>query len=191
MWRYCFDRASFLVSSSHVIFVKENRWFWGRAIVESVYIGLKLLSVCKKVRTRCAGSASHKRFLVGMGSPFMRLADHFMALRAWSTRCLPGRRRPDVLHPGIVGARGSIISRPRLCMHEMSTPPPPQRTGSTPTRCRYTSPNVAPPCSEAFLPILPPCLPPPSPNTYGEGFSFRAYGETLLITAPRTKSTAR
>ena len=132
MWRYCFDRASFLVSSSHVIFVKENRWFWGRAIVESVYIGLKLLSVCKKVRTRCAGSASHKRFLVGMGSPFMRLADHFMALRAWSTRCLPGRRRPDVLHPGIVGARGSIISRPRLCMHEMSTPPPPNALGPPP-----------------------------------------------------------
>ena len=28
--------ASFLVSSSHETFVKENRWFWGGAIVEAV-----------------------------------------------------------------------------------------------------------------------------------------------------------
>ena len=31
------------------------------------------------------------------------------AMSAWSTQCLPGWRKPDVLHPGIVGMRGSTV----------------------------------------------------------------------------------
>ena len=44
-----------------------------------------LSSLCKKVRTR-GRSPPHKRFLVswiGCSSPFMRLAEHLTALRAW------------------------------------------------------------------------------------------------------------
>ena len=66
-----------------------------------------------------------KRFLV-CSSPFMRLAQHPKALRAWCKKCLPARWKPDVLRPGIVGVRGSIMVIPlrRPCMI-MSTPPSP------------------------------------------------------------------
>ena len=33
--------------------------------------------------------------------------EHLTALRAWCTRCSPGRRKPGVLRPGIVEVRGS------------------------------------------------------------------------------------
>ena len=36
-------------------------------------------------------SPPHKRFLVGCSSPFMRLAEHLTALRAWCKQCLLGR----------------------------------------------------------------------------------------------------
>ena len=49
-----------------------------------------LSSVCRKVRARCQ-DPPHKRFLVGCCSPFMRLAEHLTALRAWCRRCLLGR----------------------------------------------------------------------------------------------------
>ena len=44
-------------------------------------------------------SPPHKRFLliVGCSSPFMRLAQHLAALRAWCKQCLSCRRKPDVL----------------------------------------------------------------------------------------------
>ena len=32
----------------------------------------------------------HKRFFVGCNSPFMRLAEHLTARRAWCKQCLPG-----------------------------------------------------------------------------------------------------
>ena len=74
-------------------------------------------------------SGSHSpltRFLVKCGSPFMRLAEHLTELRAPCTRCLPGRRKPDVLRPGIVGMRGSIpYGLKTTALHEMSTPRPP------------------------------------------------------------------
>ena len=37
-----------------------------------------------------AGIRLEKRFLVDCSSPFVRLAEHLTALRAWCTRCLPG-----------------------------------------------------------------------------------------------------
>ena len=49
-------------------------------------------------------------------SLFMQLAEHLTVLHAWSTRCLPGRRKPDMLHPVIVRMRGSMVSRLRPCM---------------------------------------------------------------------------
>ena len=70
-------------------------------------------------------SPPHRRFSGGCSSPFMRLAQqHLTALRAWCKLCLPGRWKPDVLRPGIVGMRESMVIRLRPCM-TMSTPPPP------------------------------------------------------------------
>ena len=36
----------------------------------------------------------------------MRLARHFVELRAWCNQCLLGRRQSDVIRPGIVGCEG-------------------------------------------------------------------------------------
>ena len=49
---------------------------------------LALSSVSKKVGTRCR-SPSYERFLEGWSSPFMRLAEHRTALRAWYKHCRP------------------------------------------------------------------------------------------------------
>ena len=43
------------------------------------------------------------------------LAAHLTAPRAWCTRCLPYRIKPDVLRPGIGSMRGSMVNRVRLC----------------------------------------------------------------------------
>ena len=57
----------------------------------------------------------------------MRLAEHLTALRAWCKQCLPGWCKPDVLRPGIVGMRGSMVARvygnTTTAMHKLSTPP--------------------------------------------------------------------
>ena len=45
-------------------------------------------SIIKKVSTRCR-SPSYERFLEGCSSPFMRLAEHLTAHRAWCKQCLP------------------------------------------------------------------------------------------------------
>ena len=50
---------------------------------------LALSSINKKVGTRCR-SPSYERFLKGCSSPFMRLAEHLTALRAWCKQYLPG-----------------------------------------------------------------------------------------------------
>ena len=68
---------------------------------------LVLLSISKKVDTRCR-SPSFERFLEGCSSPFMRLAEHLTALCAWCKHCLP-----DVLRPGLVRMRGSMVMRLR------------------------------------------------------------------------------
>ena len=67
-----------------------------------------------------------KRLLlkVGCSSPFVQLARHLTAVRAWCKQYLPGQRKPDVLRPGIVGKRGSIIIRTTTAMHGMSNRPP-------------------------------------------------------------------
>ena len=49
-----------------------------------------LSSICKQVRTRYR-NPPHKRVLVGYSSPYMRLAQHLTACRAWCKKCLPGR----------------------------------------------------------------------------------------------------
>ena len=56
-------------------------------------------------------SPPHKWFLVGCSSPVKRLAKHLTTPCAWCKQCLPGRPKPDVLHPGIAGMRGSMIIR--------------------------------------------------------------------------------
>ena len=50
----------------------------------------KLLSTCKKVRTRCR-RPPHTWSLAGCSPPFVRLAEHLTVLRAWCTGCLPDR----------------------------------------------------------------------------------------------------
>ena len=67
-------------------------------------------------------SASQSGLRRDASSPFTRLAELLTALRAWCKQCLPGRSKPDVLRPGIVGMRGSIVIRLRPCMI-MSTLP--------------------------------------------------------------------
>ena len=62
-----------------------------------------------------------KRFSVGCSSPLIRLAEHLPALRAWCQWCLRGQSKPDVLRPGTVGMRGSMVRRLRPSM-VMSTP---------------------------------------------------------------------
>ena len=57
-------------------------------------------------------------------SPFMRLAEHLTAIRAWCKHSLPGRCQPDELRPGIKGIRGSMVLR-TAAMHDTTTPPPP------------------------------------------------------------------
>ena len=46
------------------------------------YNSLALSSISKNLGTRCR-SPSYGRFLEGCSSPFMRLAEHLTALRAW------------------------------------------------------------------------------------------------------------
>ena len=53
------------------------------------YNSLALSSASKKVGTRCR-SPSYEWFSEGYSSPFMRLAEHLMVLRAWCKQCLPG-----------------------------------------------------------------------------------------------------
>ena len=68
---------------------------------------------------------------------------HLTALHAWCKQCLPGRFQPDVLRPGVVGMRGSMVIRLRPCMIT-STPPHDLSINLTPssihkkirTRCR-------------------------------------------------------
>ena len=56
-------------------------------------------------------NAPQKRFVVGCSPPFMRLAQHLTALRAWCKQCLPRRQKPDMLCPGIAAMRRSTVIR--------------------------------------------------------------------------------
>ena len=58
-----------------------------------------------------------KRFSVGCSSPFMRLAGHLTFCFALECKqCLPGRLKPDMLRPGMVGMRESMAIRLPPCM---------------------------------------------------------------------------
>ena len=58
-------------------------------------------------------------------SPFMRFTENLTALRAWCTRCLPGRWKPDVLRAGIVRRDARVYGHTTVVEHDMSTTPPP------------------------------------------------------------------
>ena len=88
----------------------------------------------KKERTRCGSPPRYKWFLVGCSSLFVRLAEHLAALRAWCTRRLPGRRKPDVLRiiPTLQGFEGLMVplwshhyGHTTTAVRDMDTPPPP------------------------------------------------------------------
>lgn len=74
-----------------------------------------------------------------LSPPFIRLAEHATALCAWCPRCLPGRRKPDVLRPGILGICSYDCS---YALNEYNPPPqpsPPHQVSSTlpsPGQCR-------------------------------------------------------
>ena len=70
-------------------------------------------------------NSPQKRFIVGCSPPFMRLAPNTsrrFALGASNIRQVDDK--PNVLHPGLVGMRGSMAIRPGLRMI-MNTPPAP------------------------------------------------------------------
>ena len=89
-------------------------------------------------------SPPHKRFIliVGRSPPYMRLARHLTARRAWCKQRLPGQWKHGVLRPGIVGMRGSMYDLMTTPMHGMSTLYGHTTTAMhdieyTPTRLRY------------------------------------------------------
>ena len=41
-----------------------------------------------------------------------------VSLRAWCKQCLPGRWKPGVLRPGIVGMQGSMVIYTTTAMHD-------------------------------------------------------------------------
>ena len=81
---------------------------------------LTLSSISKEVGTSCR-SPSYKRFLEGCSSTFLRLAEHRTALRAWCKQCLPGWLKPDVLRPGIVAMRGSVVKEISAVLVRLTT----------------------------------------------------------------------
>ena len=83
-------------------------------------------------------SPPHPPLLIGCSPPFMRLTSRLTAVRAWCKQCLHGQQKPDVLCPGIVGTRGSMVMQLRPCM-AMSTP---------------TSPVLPPPFLAFFVAVL-------------------------------------
>ena len=108
-----------LVSPSVILF------FFGKAPKRQLYTVLNSIpiAVSGSGRTRTSSldtvipcpSPPRTRFLVGCSSPVMRLAQHLSALRAWCKQCPPGRWKPNVLRPGIVGMRRSMVIRLRPC----------------------------------------------------------------------------
>ena len=63
-----------------------------------------------------------KYYLIACSSIFMQLAKQELTARgAWCKQCLPGRCKPDMLRPGIVGMRGSMVLQ-TTAMHYMIAP---------------------------------------------------------------------
>ena len=115
-------RTSGMIVSQSVNMVRHSR---GSYIVVPIAVSgsgptgnyvnpLKLSSISKYVGTMCR-SPFYERFLEGCSSPFMRLAEHLTTLRAWCKQCLLVLWKLDVLRPGIVGMRGSMVIRLGPC----------------------------------------------------------------------------
>ena len=79
---------------------------------------------------------------------FMRLAEHLTALRASCKHSPPGRRKRDVLRPGMVGMRGSMVIRLRPCMIVSTPSPAKEHTGNK------TGARVKPGQTEQECPLL-------------------------------------
>ena len=90
---YCYDH----MASSFIIFHAE--WARGGRLFIYFFLRQRGRALPPQTRTqnqligRCRpyASPSQKRFMVGFSSPFMRLARHLTALRAWCKQCLPAR----------------------------------------------------------------------------------------------------
>ena len=124
-WRTLTPRTRGMLASISVNMVRHPRGSYtvmptavcGEATPENKVTHWSLPSISKKVGTSPSLSPSYERFLEGCRSPFMRHAEHLTAIRAWCKQCLPGRLKPDVLRPGTVGMRSSMVLRPRPCTH--------------------------------------------------------------------------
>ena len=104
------------------------------------------------INTRYA-SLPYKRFLVGCSAPFMRLAQHLTALRAWCKQCscLVGKS-PTCSVLALQGFEG-IWSYDYTAMHDMSTPPL-ERDADDALSCFFPAEVSWP----AFFGIVPPRL---------------------------------
>ena len=122
---------------------------------------LKLSSIGKSI--------SQAMFLVGCRPLFVRLAEHLefrfaLGAKQW----LPGRGQPFAFRPGIVGTRGSMITRLRPCMTSSTPPPipPSMCLSSSSTHALppipYPSAEHFPARSESGFGMAPP-PPPPAP----------------------------
>ena len=74
-------------------------------------------------------SPPYKRFLVGCSSPFMRLAEHLTALRAWSVNTL---RAPSLHYK-----EARVDGHTTTAMHDLNEYPPP---APPPSVCSYSLP---------------------------------------------------
>ena len=119
------DEVDYCLCASDAVF--GNRYVASASFLVST-------PVCYRRLLRTQKGATHP----GCSSPFAHFTQYLTALRAWSNQCLPGRSYPDVLPPGIVEMRGSMVIRPRPCMTWsmvlrlrpcmiMSTPNPPPK----------------------------------------------------------------
>ena len=123
------DEVDYCLCASDAVF--GNRYVASASFLVST-------PVCYRRLLRTQKGATHP----GCSSPFAHFTQYLTALRAWSNQCLPGRSYPDVLPPGIVEMRGSMVIRPRPCMTWsmvlrlrpcmiMSTPNPPAEATCT------------------------------------------------------------
>ena len=80
----------------------------------------------------------------------MRLAERLTALYAWCTRCLPGRRKPQVIRLDVVGMLGLIWSMVTTDMHQMGTPRMPSRAAAVAVGLLGVSVGWQPCCKTRF-----------------------------------------
>ena len=66
-----------------------------------------------------APQSRYKGSIVACSLPFMCLAGHLTARRAWCMQCLPGRSKPDMLRPGIIYRDARVYGQATAAMHEI------------------------------------------------------------------------